>query len=473
MAATAVGLNIVGLAAGSLLAIPGIISFFTKPPANTITVNIGVGDVNSSVPRPFRFGAQPDGETLGGSAPEVRLYDINGRLMGKARDKAIVTEGGAIEIKVTGDAGGRASSVPSYIQLVHNNAADGPSDPICVSWITTTSASSSNGDFRSWNAATARACDIPWYPSVAPFGGVQSVLFQPPCFWMDGAGKLGGEFPVAMSARLFDFFFPGAQGAESMAKQWTERPDTLCDAPARQNFYRKAGDCIPFYPSGNTDVNYKDPDNGYDFSFTTIKQGHITNCKNAGEKFQRRQFGGAPVPPAVESIIKTAKLQSTLVLGPLAGRAAATGTATASTPAATVPQGVDLPNNDKTTGTLLDRLPESRHKEPQKWCQERHLVVTRHAAHSARDVCGSQSSWGPDMAAVNEGLYCDMCTRKVFPICGAKKKPAPGKVGILGGTICFDLKTKEFRVQGKVASRDVLAREGVQRKEYHVVKEWN
>jgi len=43
---------------------------------------------------------------------------------------------------------------------------------------------------------------------------------------------------------------------------------------------------------------------------------------------------------------------------------------------------------------------------------------------------------------------------------------------ILGGALCFDLKTKELRVQGKVAGRDVLEREGVKQKWYEGVHEW-
>lgn len=466
-------LNIIGFLGGGLLSIPGIIALTAAPPpANTIVVNIGVGDTNTSTPLPFKFGNQPNGETLGGSAPEVALFDVNGRLIGRSHERKMVTEGGAIEVKITGGAGSRASSVPMYVQLVHKNAAGGITpDPICVSWITTTSSSSSNADFRSWNAATARACGMPWYPSVAPMGGVNA-LFQPPCFWLDGSSKLGGEFPKAMSARLFDFYFPGPNEAgAAMAKQWTDRPDTLCDAPARQQFYKTAGECIPYYPSGLSDINRKDPDNGYDYSFTAVKQGHRTDCAKPGERFAPRQFGGAPVDPKAETFVKTAVLKSELVLGPLAGRAAPTGTATASGPTVIVTEGPRLPE-DMTRGTILDRRVENRLQEPGKWCQERRLVISELAMHSATDVCKSTSSWGPDMAVVPEGMFCDMCTRKVYPICGSRKKPAPSELGILGGQLCFDLKVKELRIQGKVASREILQREGVTRKEYQVVKEW-
>lgn len=472
-------LYIVGLLGFGLANIPGVLHFSGPPPADTITVNIGVGGLNSSAPLPTSWPHVPKGETLGGTAPVVSLYDNTGQLIGRSRERPEVIAGGAISLKITGDGkqGGTGSLVPTYIQLSHTGT-----DPICISWITTTSAGSSNGDFRSWNAATARHCDIPWYPSTAPMGGVQILNergFQPPCFWLDGARKHNAHFPVAMSANLFHFNFPGSGGeaAAAMAKQWNWRPDTLCEAPARQSFYRTAPECIPYYPTGLAEIGMKDPDYGYDYSFTAIKQGHTSDCKNMGEPFKKIQLPTG-VSPQVSSILSTAVLQKTLDLGPLAGRAAATASTTASGAAATASSGASTmekePSTQATMGrTILDRRAETRHLEPHLWCQQRQLVVSEHPAHSARDVCASGSSWGPDMVSLDERLFCDMCTRKVYPVCGPKKKQQAGEFGILGGTLCFDLKTKELRVQGKkVATRDVLERKGVKQKRYEGVQEW-
>ncbi|KAK4444390.1 hypothetical protein QBC34DRAFT_278801, partial [Podospora aff. communis PSN243] len=424
-------LNVIAFVGAGLLAIPGIIALNAPPPPpNTIIVNIGVGDINSSMP------SNPNSESLGGSAPEVRLFDINGRQIGRVYEKKKVTEGGAIELKITGESGTSASVVPMYIQVLQHNKNSDSDDPICISWITTVSSSSSNGDFRSWNAATARACDIPWYPSVAPMGGVSGGLFQPPCFWLDGNDKYKGRFPKAMSARLFDFYFPGPNEAgAAMAKQWTERPETLCIAPARQNFYSKPGLCIPFYPSGNTDVNRKDPDNGYDYSFRDIMQNYTYNCAptDHGSRFfaprfedprviqakERERLANEALNSELSEYTKTGgKLYSTLNLGPLQGRAAqATGTPTASGRVPLITDAATLPEIEDNSDSILHRRVENRLQEPEKWCQERRLVISEFDFHSAKDVCESSSSWGPDMAVVPEGLFCDMCTRKVYPIC--------------------------------------------------------
>ncbi|KAK3325084.1 hypothetical protein B0H66DRAFT_636576 [Apodospora peruviana] len=439
---SAATINFVAIAAGGLLAVPSLLNLFNKPntPANTIVVTVGFGDVNSSEP-------VPQGKDLKGPAPRVSLYDINGREIGAGFEDKQVLEGGAIEIKMTGGAGTEASRVPAYISM----SAVGLDDPICVSWLTTTSSSSSNGDFRSWNAATARACNIPWYPSVAPFGGVGD-LFQPPCVWLSPSGADG--FPVGMSARLTDFFFPGAsESAVNKSMQWNLHPDTLCNAPARQQFYKNMGLCIPYYPSGDPVINQKDPETGFDLDFDKIKNGHTKDCDVAGVPFNNVDLGaGVPDPKLaeLESIIATASLQSTVVVGLGKRRATATATATAE-PTALVTELAKMAEQKKESGL-------------NKRCRENHLVITESEAHSAKDLCASESSWGPDMASVNDGSYCDMCERKVYPICAASKERR-----MTVGHTCFDLKMKQLRVIGKVSRSE---RDAVPVKAYQVVKHW-
>jgi len=464
-------INFIAIAAGGLLAVPSIASLFaTPPPENTIMVKIGVGDVNSSEP-------VPNGQTLSGFAPGVTLYDINGREIGSVFDKVNIVDGGALQIKITGDGGEASSRVPVYIKL---EASD--EDPICVSWLTTTSSTSSNADFRSWNAGTARACGIPWYPSVAPFGGVPT-LFQPPCFWLSRSG----EFVTGMSTRLNDFFFPGpTTAATNMATQWRDHRDTLCDAPGRQQFYKNLGLCIPFYPSGLTVVNEKIPENGFaddgfDVDFDAIKSSHTQTCSIAGIPFNNVDLGdGLPTPPApipsevISSLIETAVLTTKLTLPLFRRQAAAESHTTTSDPIALVTASAEMPEKAKPEipvqknkkPPVLERRAEDRHRESGRWCRERHLVITESAAHSAKEVCESETSWGPDMAAVQEGMYCDMCSRTVYSICGSAKSATPGAKNT--GT-CFDLKTKQLRVQGKVSRRE---RDSVPAKEYQVVKHW-
>jgi hypothetical protein len=63
-----------------------------------------------------------------------------------------------------------------------------------------------------------------------------------------------------------------------------------------------------------------------------------------------------------------------------------------------------------------------------------HLVTSHHDDHSAAELCGSESSMGPDFVAVSEGQFCDMATKELWPVCS--------------DTImrnCFDLNLNQIR----------------------------
>lgn len=509
MAAANAVINILALGVGGLLSAPALVDFFSSPLPDKIQVNIGAGATNSSE-------AVPGGQDLRGNTPRVTLFDINGAEIGSGTNDAIVSDGGSVTVTIEGKAGSDTSKVPQYIQL----SAFG-SDPICVSWLTTSSATSSGADFRSWNGAAAKFCDVPWYPSVAPMPGV-TTLFQPPCFWLSNTG----EFVVGMSARLVDFFFPGTAAAQSnqTAAQWQQFPETLCDAPGRQQFYKNLGVCIPFYPSGLAVVNQKDPDTGFDADFRAIQSSHTHSCSLAGIPFNNVDLGGGKPTPAFEaSLLDGLTLQSELTFGlgrradatdspvpdpdpasPTSGPATATTAAAAQPPLVTEPATLPVekkkrqqqqqpePEPRQRKEPVLDRRVEKRHEEAHRWCQEHHLVVSEHAAHSAVEVCESASSWGPDFAAVAEGVFCDMCSRRLYPLCGpgggtgsangttttatanpdaseGVRKALRSAPGGPGAVPCFNLQTKRLRVPARLRRSSGGS---VPVKRYRVVKHW-
>ncbi|KAI1327738.1 hypothetical protein F5Y16DRAFT_410135 [Xylariaceae sp. FL0255] len=61
------------------------------------------------------------------------------------------------------------------------------------------------------------------------------------------------------------------------------------------------------------------------------------------------------------------------------------------------------------------------------------LIVTLHEEHSARQVCESSTYWGPDTVSLHEGLFSDMETKTLFPLCDHS-------TGIIDP--CFDLDTQ-------------------------------
>ncbi|KAI9712975.1 MAG: hypothetical protein M1812_006722 [Candelaria pacifica] len=45
------------------------------------------------------------------------------------------------------------------------------------------------------------------------------------------------------------------------------------------------------------------------------------------------------------------------------------------------------------------------------------LIASRSTQHSARDLCESETSRGPDFISHHEGLHCDMTNRELKPLC--------------------------------------------------------
>ena len=84
------------------------------------------------------------------------------------------------------------------------------------------------------------------------------------------------------------------------------------------------------------------------------------------------------------------------------------------------------------------------------------LVVSTDVQHSAKELCESDSSHGPDFVSVPERLFCDMGTKTLWLFCEEDEDQKP----------CFDPETKELRSIG-IVGRDT------QSLEYARVTEWN
>jgi hypothetical protein len=108
---------------------------------------------------------------------------------------------------------------------------------------------------------------------------------------------------------------------------------------------------------------------------------------------------------------------------------------------------------------VIHRRMENRAEEPHRWCKENQLVISEYEGHSAVEVCESESSWGPDFVSIAEGVFCDMCERQHYPLCGKES----------GGSTCFDLSTQQLRAPAPTRfRRDVR----VPIKRYDDVRHW-
>lgn len=83
-------------------------------------------------------------------------------------------------------------------------------------------------------------------------------------------------------------------------------------------------------------------------------------------------------------------------------------------------------------------------------------MLSGYTGHSAIEVCESKSSWGPDFVSVTEGIFCDMCERRSYPLCSEKETGA-----------CFDMATKQLKSTGN-GRRDGIIPE----KRYNEVRHW-
>lgn len=464
-------LNIVVLGITGILSLPAITSFFAAPVPDQILINIGVGATNS---------LSPNGNP-GGNCPSVALYDVNGNQLGFADcSDSSITDGGSQQLSISGAEGSSASETPEYIQLYATG-----DNAVCIAWFTTTSSASDGGDFRSWNGATAQFCGLPWYPSTAQFPGV-ATPYQPPCFWMSSDGR----FVDGFSARLTDFFFPGSSGSQAneTAVQWANNPNTLCHAPARQQFYNSTGTCIPFYPSGLDVVNQKDS-NGFDVDFIAIESSFTMTCSDAGIPFNNVDLAqetviqpDTSVQPDI-TIPAGVTLQSSLNLGPL--RRSVPTTSAPNTPQTiTASPLLPVPPKREHREPILNRRVEKRAEQPHAWCEENQLVISSYSGHSAIEVCESASSWGPDFVSLAEDIFCDMCTRQAYHLCGgngdsATMTASSGQAVVTGtwsnvsqalntiGT-CFDLGEKQL-----MASARLRRDRSVPVKSYSGVRHWN
>ena len=88
-----------------------------------------------------------------------------------------------------------------------------------------------------------------------------------------------------------------------------------------------------------------------------------------------------------------------------------------------------------------------------------HVIISRHAAHGAVDLCQSASSRGPSFVSIDEKTYCDMSTKTHYPLCSST---------LTGG--CFDVDTMELIGRPRRHVRDLETRDV--RKRYVTHEVW-
>jgi hypothetical protein len=299
----------------------------------------------------------------------------------------------------------------------------------------------------------------------------------------------GTRFLQAISVKMTDFAFPNSDAAKQAKSQFEQTPNTLCQAPGRMTLWQthNVNDCTPYYPF----EVIKNETTGFDLDFQKIVDGHKLPCKPQGTGYKQNiEPGQGPKTLSPEQIQqekdeqqkKDENGENTDAPPPGAGSfGGVTGTITLEemneqglNPDAPPPGAGSFGGKcgivpDATPGVFAQRgkpcpsatpAPSRRRRqgppENKDQCVDR-LVISHYKDHSAREVCETEHTWGPDFASMEERLHCNMCTRELLGFCGLD----------VGGDDCFDLEKK--MVRRSLAGNDVHD-EGI--KSYAHVSEW-
>lgn len=116
-------------------------------------------------------------------------------------------------------------------------------------------------------------------------------------------------------------------------------------------------------------------------------------------------------------------------------------------------------------GASTGQLPPKNKRKRRGNVAKRHhfpgkLVTSAKPAHSARELCESDTSMGPDFVSSHEGLFCDMSEKELWPLCDSNHT-----------TGCFDARNNTM-VAGSKSRRDEASGRNIPEKEYSNVQTW-
>ncbi|KAI9766664.1 MAG: hypothetical protein M1839_004787 [Geoglossum umbratile] len=361
-------------------------SFFPEPYKATTVVRIATGLSRSG---------ESDSNT-GGNQPGIGVFDSNGERIGFL-----------------------SGTKKEYISV-----SGGGDDAICISYIAVTTPSGANFQFY---GDVPKQCGAAWYHSNTYVTLQQSYTYYPSCIWIASSHKDGtrsGNFPEGFAYRIIDF----ASGNEARAKQYVDKPETMCQSTPRFKMYNNLTEmnCVPFFnPPLQPAADFSDAD------LNALKTDGKLACD--------------PAPGQELTYKKKMELQKGVCF-PRGGCVTGYGV---------------KKRDDELDDELDDESIVPRADTKANGCTPGRLVVSNLDAHTATELCNSTTSAGPDFISMKENLYCDMCTHQIWPLC---------KDGTQAG--CFDKETKAMRPGTGPHARDLLSGRDVPDKKYDTVTVW-
>ena len=251
-------------------------------------------------------------------------------------------------------------------------------DALCVAAVSVTSPT---GYQAGWLGDVGMKCGAPWYPSNLVLPGTDNDT-RPACVWIDQDGVKDGRPNTAITIHLPSFTGAG----DGLAQQYNNNIDSLCKSLPRFSMWtaRSVHMTLPVY---NPPLEFNS--DGSDKDITKILDPSMIQSQST-----------APNDPTGAKL-GVAKGASALEPGPVTQKP---------------------PGKRRARRGVVQPLHNS-------------LVISEIPSHSAKELCESKTSAGPDFVSSIESLFCDMADKTLWPLCSTGAS----------GYSCFDISTKRLQ----------------------------
>ena len=272
-------------------------------------------------------------------------------------------------------------------------------DGLCVAAVAVTSPTSERAG---WFGDIGVKCGAPWYPSNLVIPGSDPEA-RPACVWIDQDNS-NNHPHTGITIHL-----PSFRGV-GLAQQYNDNLDTMCKSLPRFSMWksRSVHMTLPVYKGG--------------IAFNA--DGSDSN---------------------IDAILSPNMMQS-------------------ETTAPNDPTGTKLGVADGASalqpGPVVQLGPSKRNVRFQQPLHD-HLVVSNITSHSAKDLCGSSTSAGPDFVSLVESLFCDMSSKILWPICHGSSYET-----------CFDLDDQVLRNKRVHPDLGTIEKRDFSVKSYQHVQNW-
>jgi hypothetical protein len=274
--------------------------------------------------------------------------------------------------------------------------------------------------------------------SADPSGGI----YQPRCIWIDRDDS-DGSHTKAMGIHL-PSFLPN----QGRVDQYNADNDVMCKADPRFKLYDQLDveDPIPFFKNTPFDLQTL-----IDFNHTQTLDpanwGTTPVDRDALQGIEKRNSGKNGYAQASSQDSNSTSSCATVTNTTISGSGSAGNKGDQSPDCASNNSG-----NNTNSGNPTAPKQNAKHRGQ--------LIKSGSQYHSAAELSGSATSYGPDFVSIYEGVFCDMDQKKIWPLCKDAKQAA-----------CFDETTNKMRLGAGNSRRDgkgiVLPR-----KDYTDVEQW-